>query len=102
MLYMRLSNALYVILGTALLFKKRLIKGLKNRGFEMNPYDPCVANMIVNNAQCTVCWHVNDLQVSHMDEMVVTTLLLKLADLYKRRMKTYRGKVFDYIGMDLN
>ena len=37
-----------------------------------------------------------------MDEAVVTAFSLKLADLYKRRVKTHQGKVFDYLGMDLD
>ena len=61
MLYVRLSEALYGILRAALLFHKRLRKNLKNIGFKTNIYDPCMANMVVNRAQFTVCWHVDDL-----------------------------------------
>ena len=50
MLYLRLSRALYGMLRAALLVHKRLKKGLKNMGFEINLYDPCFANMIVNGA----------------------------------------------------
>ena len=102
MVYVRLSKALYGMLRAALLFYKRLRKDLKNMGFEVNPYDPCVANKMVNGAQCTVCWHVGNLKVSHVDEAVVTAFLLKLADLYKGRVKTHHGKVFDCLEMDLD
>ena len=51
MLYVKLSKALYGMLRAALLFYKRLRKDLENMGFEVNPYDPCVANMMVNRAQ---------------------------------------------------
>ena len=57
---------------------------------------------MVNGAQCTVCWHVDDLKVSHLDEAVGAAFSLKLAGLYKRRVKTQRGKVFNYLGMDLD
>ena len=70
------------MLRTALLFYKRLRKDLENIGFKINPYDSCVANMMVNGTQCTVYWHVDDLKMPHVDEAVVTTFLLKLADLY--------------------
>ena len=99
---MRFSKALYGMLRAALVFYKRLSKDLKNMGFKFNPYDPCVANMMVNGAQCTVCWHVDDLKVSNVDEAVVTAFSLRLADLYKGRVKTHRGKVFDYLGIDLD
>ena len=36
-------------------------------GFVINPYDPCVANKQVGASQMTVCWHVDDLKVSHAD-----------------------------------
>ena len=66
-------------------------------GFEVNPYDPCVANMLVNGAQCTVCWHVDDLKVFHVDEAVVTAFLIKQVDLYKGRVETHCGTIFDYL-----
>ena len=36
----------------------------------MNPYDPCVANKMINNKQHTVIWHVDDLKISHVDSRV--------------------------------
>ena len=64
---MEALNALYGIMKAALLFYIKFIKNIKSTGFELNPYDPCVANKIVDGAQLTVVWHVNDLKVSHMD-----------------------------------
>ena len=55
MIYVRLSKALYGILRAAILFYRRLKKDLKNMGFIINPYDPCLANMTVNGSQHTVC-----------------------------------------------
>ena len=100
MLYVRLPKALYGMLRADLLFYKRLRKDLKNMGFEINSYDPCMTNMMVNGAQCTVCWHVDDLNVSHVNEAVITVFLLKQADFYKERMKTHCGKVLNYLGMN--
>ena len=37
-----------------------------------------------------------------MDEAVVTAFPLKLATLYKGRVNTYHGKLFDYLGIDLD
>ena len=102
MVYVRLSKALYGMLGAAILFYKRLRKDLEDMGFEVNPYDPCVANILVNWAQCTVCLHVDDLKVSHVDEAVVAAFSLKLEDHYKGRVKTHCCKIFDYQGMNLD
>ena len=72
MLYVRLSKALYGMLRAALLFYKKLCSDLEDMEFEVNPYDPCVANKIINGTQCTICWHVDDLKISHKDPAVVT------------------------------
>ena len=66
-LYLRLHKALYGMMKSALLFYKKLVRELKEMGFEINPYDPCVANKLVGEKQMTVRWHVDDLMISHID-----------------------------------
>ena len=68
MFYVRLSKALYGMLKDAVLFYKRLRFDLEEMSFLINPYYPCVANMMVYGAQITVCWNVDDLKISHRDE----------------------------------
>ena len=53
-LYVSLRKALYGLLKSALLFYKKLWGNLQRRGFEVNPYDPCVANTTVDGSQLTV------------------------------------------------
>ena len=60
-LYVEALNALYGIMKAALLFYLKFVKNLKSIGFVLNPYDPCVANKIVDCAQLTVVWNVDDL-----------------------------------------
>ena len=50
----------------------------------------------------TACWHVDDLKVSHMEELVVTELALKLAKIYGPNPTISRGKVHNYKGMEMN
>ena len=71
-IYAEALNALYVIMKAGLLFYIKFVNNLKSIGFELNPYDPCVTNKIVDSAQLTVVWHVDDLKVSHVDAVVVT------------------------------
>ena len=71
-------------------------------GFEVNPYDPCVANKMVNGHQMTIRWHVDDLKVSHKDEGAVTALALKLASLYGEMTTISRAKIHEYLGMDID
>ena len=88
--------------GFLLLFYHKLRKELEDFGFEINPYDPCVANKVVNGPQMTVTWHVDDLKVSHNDYHEVTKFLMYSGDLYGNRITVNRGTVHDYLGMDLD
>ena len=53
-LYLRPRKALYGMMKSALLFYKKLVSELISTGFEINPYDPCVANKIINGNQMTL------------------------------------------------
>ena len=47
-LYVWVLKAIYGMLKSALLFYRKLWKDLEQIGFKVNPYDPCVANWMVN------------------------------------------------------
>ena len=68
----------------------------------INPYDTCVTNMMVNGAQITVCWHVENLKISHRDEEVVSAFTIQIAETYGPKTTISRGKVNDYLGMQLD
>jgi hypothetical protein len=65
-LYVKMQKAIYGLLKSALLFYKKLVADLEENGFVINPYDPYVPNRVINGTQRTVCWHVDDLKVSHV------------------------------------
>ncbi len=52
------------MLKSALLFYQKLVADLTSLGFELNPYDPCIANKTVKGKQLTVLWHVDDIIVA--------------------------------------
>jgi hypothetical protein len=70
--------------------------------FTINPYDPCVANATINGKQMTITRHVNDLKVSHVDPFQITKFAAYLATIYGNCLVVHRGKIHDYLGMDLN
>ena len=72
LLYVQMKTAMYGLLWRALSFYLRLVQDLKEFRFELNPYDPCVANRTVQGTQMTVTWHVDDLKVSHNSEVEIT------------------------------
>jgi hypothetical protein len=69
-LYVQVLKAIYGMLQSSLIFYKKLNTDLEDIGFIINPYDPCVANRVVNGKQQTLTWHVDDLKSSHTDPMV--------------------------------
>jgi hypothetical protein len=101
-LYVKMQKALYGLLRSALLFYRRLVGDLERDGFVLNPYDPCVANKQVNSTQLTVCWHVDDLKVSHVDPAIITRFGEWLNTTYGISVVSHRGKVHDYLGMILD
>ena len=68
----------------------------------MNPYDPCVANKMVEGSQITIFWHVDDLKVSHKSEEVVTAFAVAMGKKWGSGTTIKRGKVFDYLDMELD
>ena len=78
-------------------------------GFELNPYDPCVANKTISGKQLTLVWHVNDIKASHVEAKVVTRMAKCLQKTYERllkygsgKMKLRGGKIHEYLGMNLD
>ncbi len=74
-LYLRLQKALYSMMKSAILFYQKLVSELKSMGFVVNPYDPCIANKIVDGYQLTLRWHVDDLMISHVDMSAINDFL---------------------------
>ena len=105
-LYVECLKAIYGTLQASLLFYKKLRKDLEEIGFKVNPYDPCVANRIVNGKQHTVTWHVDDLKSSHVDPKVNDEfhewLEKKYGDPKLAKVKAVRGKKHDYLAMNLD
>ncbi len=104
LLYVKLSKAIYGLLKSALLFYKKIVADLQNyeAPFVINPYNPCVANTIINGKQVTITWHVDDLKVLHVDPFQITKFAAYLASIYGNGLVIHCGKVHDYLGMDLN
>jgi len=73
-------------------------------GFTINPEDRCVANKVINGAQCTILWHVDDLKLLHIDQSVLDQVLAKLNERFGKEQPLTKsgGKVHDYLRMRLD
>jgi hypothetical protein len=99
-LYLRVLKALYGCIESALLWYNLYVSTLKDMGFVINPYDRCVANMIIDGSQCTILWYVDDNKLSHMSENVVTSVI----DHIKKHfgdLVISRGKEHKFLGMNI-
>ena len=64
-LLVQCQNALYGTMIASLLYYRKFTKSLTDIGFKINPYDPCLANKIIDGQQMTKCYHVDDCKLSH-------------------------------------
>lgn len=99
-LYVRLIKALYGCVKSALLWYELFTNNLKEMGFELNPYDPCVANCMIDGKQCTIAWYVDDTKISHIDPNVVTNIIRQLETRFDK-MSVTRGREHVFLGMHI-
>ena len=82
---------------------RKNVRSLQDWGFELNPYKWCCANKIIYGKQCTIVWHVDDLNISHEDPKVVSAAV---AEIHKKYGKTdtvtfTHGKAQNYRGIKI-
>ena len=70
------------MLVSAMLFYRKLTKALLSYSFELNPYNLCVANKIINSEQLTICWHMDSLKSSHINPKVNDEFLQWIKDTF--------------------
>jgi hypothetical protein len=100
LIYMQLTKEIYGCIKAARLFWENLSTQLKKMGFVINDYDMCVANKTINGKQCTICWHVDDLKMSHVDQDVLESIVKQLEAKYGS-MTITRGTTHTYVGMNI-
>ncbi len=87
------------MMKSALLFYRKLASELKKMGFEINPYDSCVANKLVNGMQKMIRWHVDDLMMSHVSRDKIMKMVQEIKNFHGENLTENIGKIHDYLGM---
>jgi hypothetical protein len=100
LLYVELKKALYGCVKSALLWYNLFSSTLTEMGFTLNPCDSCVANKTINGKQCTICWYVDDLKISHIDKAVVEDIIVTIEQSFGKMTVTH-GRTHSYVGMDI-
>jgi hypothetical protein len=86
----------------SLLFYRKLRLELEGYGFEVNPSDPCVANLdSTKGKQLTVIWHVDNLMVMCEEDLKLTKFFSYLAKIYGTKLVMHTEYKHDYFGMDM-
>ena len=101
-MYVHLRKAVYGTLKAELQYYMKLSKYLREYGFVINLYDPCVVKRWTYGGQPTVVGHVDDMKVSHKNREEVTKLTNYINGIYGEEIPVARGKKHTYVGMDLN
>ena len=103
-MYAEAKKSIYGTLEASLLFWAELSKILEDMGYQINEYDWCVINKIIDKKQCTILWHVADLKTSHVNPAVVSRVLADIDAEYGKIAKTTItwGKVYKYLGMTMD
>ena len=108
-LLLQCHNVIYGTMLASLLYYKKFVKSLLSIGFEINPYDPCIANKMINGKQMTICFHVDDCKLSHHDYKAVNDFIEWLHQEYESifedgssKMTVSQGKIHTYLGMILD
>jgi hypothetical protein len=99
-LYVRLVKAIYGCVKSALLWYDLFSGQLKDMGFVLNPYDPCIANCLIKGKQCTIAWYVDDTKISHVDPTIVTSIIEQLEARFDK-MTVTRGLEHTFLGMNI-
>jgi Reverse transcriptase (RNA-dependent DNA polymerase) len=99
-MYVRLVKAIYGCIQSALMWYQLFYLHLKEIGFKLNPYNPCVANKEINSKQCTIAWYVDDTKISHVDASIVTTIIEQLEQRFGK-MTVNWGKEHVFLGMKI-
>ena len=69
-------------------------------GFELNLYNLCVANSMIEGKQCTICWYVDDNKISHKDPKVVDNII-KQIEFKFGKMSSTGGNEHEFLGMNI-
>lgn len=88
-LYVQLDKALYGCVQSMLLWYELLTSILESMGSILNPYDSCVSNnVVIDGKHCTICWNVNDNQISHINFKVVDGMIEKIERKFGKMSQT--------------
>ena len=108
-LLLRFHNSLYRTMVEIMIYYRKFTKSLTGTGFDINLYDPCVANKVINGSHMKICFHVDDCKMSHSQHKDNDCMTKRLSQEYEiifedgsGHMSVIQVKVHEYLGMTLD
>ena len=73
-------------------------------GYQRNEYDWWVMNKIIEEKQWTILWHFNYLKTSHVEPVIISSVLADIDVEYGSisKMTIMRGKVYEYLRITID
>ena len=102
-MYAAYDYTIHKTINIALLSCKKLAKLFIKYILIMNPYNPCVQNLIVIKKQLTILFHIDNLMIAHLLIQIVTEYFKLLDRVYRDQdlLRVTRG-VYKYLGVTIN
>ena len=93
-------KALYGCIKSTLLWYELFTGELRKMGFELNRYDKCVANKMIDGKQYTIVWWVDDNCLTHLSDIVLDRIIERIKWKFGK-MTVTRGDSHTFLGMKL-
>ena len=77
-MYIRIIKEIYGMVDSSMMWYELYVSVIRDMGFQLKPYDMCVANKDIYGKQCTISWYVDDNKVSHVDQEVINNIINKV------------------------
>ena len=108
-LLLRYQNTLYGKMVASLLYNHKFTKSLTSIGFEINTYDPCVANKVIDGSQMITSFNVDACNMSNCERKANAHIIIWFCQEYEiifedgsGKMSVSQGKVHEYLGRTLD
>ncbi len=100
-LYVVLQKELFGCLRPTLVFYLKVV-AVDGIGFWLKPFDPCVANKMINSYQMTLTFHLDDVKISHKEPKVVDEIIRWFKSMYGDEVQVLRAIMHNHLGMMLS
>ena len=100
-----MTKGVYSTLLGAIVFYNKLERVLEDLGFEVNDYDECTFNKMIEGVQYTIQFHVDNLRLSCKHQSVLDDIIDELNKAFGQdgpKLSTTYGTIHTYLGITID